>query len=81
MVGGGSVAGDRDVGRHGRPEQGPYVRFVRLSGQWIPEEHQQVHLALGDPRADLLVAAVRAAVQTDHVEPDLVGVRVGRSSR
>src|SRR5207248_2068239 len=62
-VGGGPVAGDRDVAHHRDPEQGLDVRIVRVRLQRVPEEHQQVDPALRDPGADLLVTAVRAAAE------------------
>jgi hypothetical protein len=46
---------------------------VRLRLQRIPEEDQQVDVSLGDPRADLLVAAERAALEAGDIEAKLVG--------
>jgi hypothetical protein len=37
--------------------------IVRLRLQRIPEKHQQIDLAIGDPGADLLVAAEQAAAE------------------
>jgi hypothetical protein len=37
---------------------------MRMRLQRIPQEHQQVDLALGDTGTDLLVTAVRAAPES-----------------
>ena len=37
--------------------QGADIGFVRLGGQWITEEEHGQHVALGDLRPDLLIAA------------------------
>ena len=45
-------------------------------GCWVseyPEEDQQVDVPLGDPRADLLVAAEQAGLETGHPDVELVG--------
>jgi hypothetical protein len=48
----------------------------------IPEEDQHVDLAIGDPGADLLVAAERAAAQAGHRQPEFGHEEVtGRASR
>jgi len=53
------LQGNRDIADDRDPEQGLDVRVMRLRLQRIPQEHQQVDLALGNAGADLLVAAVR----------------------
>ena len=55
------VAGNRDIADHRDAEQCLDVWVMRMWLQRIPEEHQQIDLALGDTGADLLVTAVRAA--------------------
>src|SRR5713101_1574417 len=56
-VGGCPIAGDRNVADHRDPQQCLDVGVVRLGLQRIPQEHQQIDLALGDPGTDLLVTA------------------------
>jgi len=58
---GGPVAGHRDIADHRDAEQRLDVRVMWMWLERIPEEHQQVDLALGDAGADLLVATVGAA--------------------
>jgi hypothetical protein len=58
---GGPVAGNRDIADHRHSQQNLDVRVMRMWLQRIPEEHQQIDLALRDPGADLLVTTVRAA--------------------
>ncbi len=71
-VGGGAVAGHRDVPHHGDAQQRLDVRVVRLRLERVPEEDQDVDLALRDLGADLLVAAERAALQAGDRQPELV---------
>ena len=52
---GGSVAGNRDIADDRDSEQGLDVRVMRMWLQRIPQEHQQVDLALGDAGANPLV--------------------------
>jgi len=79
---GGPVAGHRDIADNRDPEQGLDVRVMRMRLQPIPEEHQQIDLALGDAGADLLVAAVRAAPEADDRQPELLLQQVtGRGRR
>src|SRR5438093_13546272 len=58
---------------------------MRLGLQRIPQEHQQIDLALSDPGTDLLVAAERATAETGDRQPEpflqqTAGGRVANSS-
>src|SRR6202035_2447843 len=76
------VAGHRDVADDRDPQQGLDVGVMRLWLQRIPEEDQQVDLALGDPGADLLVTTVRAAAEAGNRESELLLQQVtGRGGR
>src|SRR5262249_52754857 len=66
------VAGDRDVPDHRDPQQRLDVVIVRLRLQRVPEEHQQVDLAVRDPGADLLVAAQPAAAEADDGQAEIL---------
>ena len=66
------VAGNRDIADNGDPEQGLDVRVMRMRLQRIPQEHQQIDLALGDAGADLLVAAAGAAPEAGDRQPELL---------
>jgi len=46
--------------------------IVRLRLQRVPEEHQQVDLAVRDPGADLLVAAQRAAAEAGDGQAEIL---------
>jgi hypothetical protein len=54
---------------------------MRMWLQRIPEEHQQIDLALGDTGADLLVTAVRAAPEAGDRQPELLQEVAGRGRR
>jgi len=69
---GGPVAGNRDIADNRDSEQGLDVRVMRMWLQRIPEEHQQIDLALGDAGADLLVTAVRAAPEAGDRQPEIL---------
>src|ERR1035438_14162 len=71
-ISGGPVAGHRDIADHGDPEQGLNVRIMRMRLERIPQEYQQVDLALGDTGADLLVAAIRAAPEAGDGQAELL---------
>src|SRR5262249_52532289 len=73
--------GNRDIADNGDAEQGLDVRVVRMRLQRIPQEHQQVDLALGDAGADLLVAAVRAAAEAGDRQPELLLQEVAGGGR
>jgi hypothetical protein len=73
QIGTGPVAGDRDIPYHRDPHQGLDVGIVRLRVHGIGEEHQQVQVARRDQRADLLVAAERAALQAGDLQAELIG--------
>jgi len=45
---------------------------MRMWLQRIPEEHQQIDLALSDAGADLLVTAVRAAPEAGDRQPEIL---------
>ena len=76
------VARDRDVPDDGDPEQCPDVRVVGLRLERVPEEDEEVDVARGDHRAELLVAAERPALQLDDPDPELVlEQRAGRPRR
>ena len=77
----GPVAGDRYVADHRDPEQGLDVRVMRMRLQRIPQEHQQVDLALGDAGADLLVTAVRPAAEAGHRQAELLLEEMTRRGR
>ncbi|CVI60166.1 hypothetical protein AGR9A_Cc210463 [Agrobacterium salinitolerans str. Hayward 0363] len=59
------------VERHGnivnrsKPRQRLHVHIMRHGRQRVGEEDQHIHLACGDHRADLLVAAERTALEAD----------------
>ena len=53
----GQIGGDRDVVDVADAQEGCNVWFVRLGGQGIPQEDDEVDFASGDASADLLVAA------------------------
>src|SRR5581483_2703716 len=56
-----AIARDGDVVDDGAAQQGLHVDVVRVRREWVPEEDHEIDPALGDRRADLLVAAERAA--------------------
>jgi len=60
-VGGGAVAGDRDVADDGKSKERFDVDVVWLGLKRIPEEDDEVDPSFGDCGADLLVAAEGAA--------------------
>jgi len=77
----GPVAGDRDIAGNRDPEKGFDVGIVRMWLQRVPQEHQQVDLALGDAGADLLVTAVRAAQEAGGWQARLLLQEVTRRGR
>lgn len=68
----GAVHSDRDVLQHGHTQQGAHIRVVGVRFERVPEEDQDIHLALGDLRADLLVAAQRPAQKHLHGQPQFL---------
>ena len=54
-----AVAGDGHVVEHGQPQQRLHVDVVRLGGQRVPEEDDEVQLRVHQHSADLRVAAQR----------------------
>ena len=70
-VGGRAVACHGDVPDDRDPDERLHVGVVRLRLQRIPEEDEDVELALRDERADLLVAAERAALEPGDGQVEL----------
>lgn len=56
-VGAGLIHGDRDIPEDGDTQECFDVRIVRLGGEGIPEEDEEVEALLGDLCADLEIAA------------------------
>ena len=62
-IGGSAVGGNRNI-PHGRNTQQRFdVWIVRHGIEWVPEEEQHINFAFGNVRAQLLIAAHRAAQQ------------------
>jgi hypothetical protein len=59
----GPVVGYWDIPQHCQPQQGLDVRIVRVGLQRVPQEDQEVDDPLRYPRADLLVATQRSALE------------------
>jgi hypothetical protein len=66
-----AIARHWNVPDDGNAQEGLHVVVVRVRLEWIPEEDQQVDLALRDLRADLLVASQRPALQLVDGKSDL----------
>src|SRR5919202_2499118 len=67
-----AVAGDWHIPHHGDAQQRLHVWIVGLRLERVPEENEAVDAALGDARADLLVAAQRPALKALHLEVELL---------
>src|SRR5437867_8464153 len=74
------IAAHGDVPDDGESKERLHVRIVWLWLERIPEEHQEVDLAVGDECAKLLIAAKRSAAELLHWDVELfLEERSGRS--
>lgn len=80
-VGTSLIHGHRHVPQDGHAQQGFHIRIMRLGGEGIPEEDQEVHAALGDLRANLKVAPERPAQEAAHRQPQFLFQKTSRSAR
>src|SRR5580658_5249349 len=81
-VGRRAVARDRDVVEHGQAQQCFDIDIVRLRGQRVPKEDDQIELMLDQHRADLSVSAERSREEQLDREPGRMrDLRPGRPGR